>query len=509
MKRHHPGGDRSDEGYTGKRGAHQGAPHRGPPALRYAFKLLCPEALAAHLLRSQKESGRPQVQTIEEETHAKLNFSRRGELYPDTDLRILVVSATETRKVQAAITLLVDEVVRLANSVPEDFKARSGFRMFCALGKESAGNVIGQKGQRIQALRKDIGAQIKIDSAVYEGHQLVTIEGGRDQLLNVFDVLAEAVNKDVEAPWFAEWVRQKTFDGAGNGRSWPSEPPRTGRIGHGGDDTIFVGGLSQSVRAAHLETHFARFGEILEADVITDHTSGRSKGFGFVAFADAAAVEECLQFAHEHRLDGKVVEVKRYGEKGDERARDDHHSSWNSNDAWRGGDRPQPSSAGPSWRGATPTRNAHQGAGRDLEWFASIIQRVNPEYLGYEYSIQCCIPDQKCGAVLGHRGQHIREVEKKTGAKLDLQKKEDVSEQDLGRRQLSMEGPLLSVYAAHMLLMRTYNDEEAKWQRKGEQRKGNRDGGNEDRRDNRRGDDLDIVEMQKQIEKLQAQLQGR
>jgi len=111
--------------------------------------------------------------------------------------------------------------------------------------------------------------------------------------------------------------------------------------------------------------------------------------------------------------------------------------------------------------------------------------------------------------VLGHRGQHIREVEKKTGAKLDLQKKEDVSEQDLGRRQLSMEGPLLSVYAAHMLLMRTYNDEEAKWQRKGEQRKGNRDGGNEDRRDNRRGDDLDIVEMQKQIEKLQAQLQGR
>lgn len=56
-----------------------------------------------------------------------------------------------------------------------------------------------------------------------------------------------------------------------------------------GDTTytkVFIGGLAWETRSETLRGHFERFGEILEAVVITDKNSGRSKGYGFVTFRD-------------------------------------------------------------------------------------------------------------------------------------------------------------------------------------------------------------------------------
>lgn len=52
-----------------------------------------------------------------------------------------------------------------------------------------------------------------------------------------------------------------------------------------GDTTytkVFVGGLAWETHKETLKKHFEQFGEILEAVVITDKASGRSKGYGFV-----------------------------------------------------------------------------------------------------------------------------------------------------------------------------------------------------------------------------------
>ena len=51
---------------------------------------------------------------------------------------------------------------------------------------------------------------------------------------------------------------------------------------------IYVGNLPWSVDKGKLEDLFSPFGEISEATVISDKYSGRSKGFGFVTFADEA-----------------------------------------------------------------------------------------------------------------------------------------------------------------------------------------------------------------------------
>ncbi|XP_077209781.1 uncharacterized protein LOC143845357 [Tasmannia lanceolata] len=56
-----------------------------------------------------------------------------------------------------------------------------------------------------------------------------------------------------------------------------------------GDTTytkVFVGGLAWETQSETMHRYFEPFGEILEAVVISDKNTGRSKGYGFVTFRD-------------------------------------------------------------------------------------------------------------------------------------------------------------------------------------------------------------------------------
>ncbi|XP_078434636.1 putative RNA-binding protein ARP1 isoform X2 [Wolffia australiana] len=68
-----------------------------------------------------------------------------------------------------------------------------------------------------------------------------------------------------------------------------------------GDTTytkVFVGGLAWETREEEMEKYFDQFGEILEAVVITDKSTGRSKGYGFVTFREPeAATRACADAA--------------------------------------------------------------------------------------------------------------------------------------------------------------------------------------------------------------------
>jgi hypothetical protein len=65
-----------------------------------------------------------------------------------------------------------------------------------------------------------------------------------------------------------------------------------------GDTTltkVFVGGLAWETPSEGLREHFQGYGEILEAVVITDRETGRSKGYGFVIFRDPEAAQRAVQ----------------------------------------------------------------------------------------------------------------------------------------------------------------------------------------------------------------------
>ncbi len=79
---------------------------------------------------------------------------------------------------------------------------------------------------------------------------------------------------------------------------------------------LFVGSLSWNTDDHGLEAAFARFGEITDAKVITNRETGRSRGFGFVTFADPRAAQQAVQEMNGQELDGRSLNVDIAQERG-------------------------------------------------------------------------------------------------------------------------------------------------------------------------------------------------
>lgn len=71
--------------------------------------------------------------------------------------------------------------------------------------------------------------------------------------------------------------------------------PYRSRFGDTTQTKVFVGGLAWETPSEGLRQHFEQYGDILEAVVITDRLTGRSKGYGFVTFRDADAARRAVQ----------------------------------------------------------------------------------------------------------------------------------------------------------------------------------------------------------------------
>ena len=72
---------------------------------------------------------------------------------------------------------------------------------------------------------------------------------------------------------------------------------------------LFVGGLSWDTTDDGLREAFSRFGDVVEAKVVTDRETGRSRGFGFVGYqnpADGATAQQAMDGAS---LDGRSIRV--------------------------------------------------------------------------------------------------------------------------------------------------------------------------------------------------------
>ena len=72
---------------------------------------------------------------------------------------------------------------------------------------------------------------------------------------------------------------------------------------------LFVGGISWNTGDAELRQAFEAFGEVTEATVVTDRQTGRSRGFGFVSFADDESATKALSELDGAELDGRNIRV--------------------------------------------------------------------------------------------------------------------------------------------------------------------------------------------------------
>ncbi|XP_075510659.1 uncharacterized protein LOC142546694 [Primulina tabacum] len=72
---------------------------------------------------------------------------------------------------------------------------------------------------------------------------------------------------------------------------------------------IFVGGLSYSTDDMSLSETFSKYGEVVEAKVIIDRNTGRSKGFAFVTFTSTEAASSAIQAFDGQELHGRRIKV--------------------------------------------------------------------------------------------------------------------------------------------------------------------------------------------------------
>ena len=76
---------------------------------------------------------------------------------------------------------------------------------------------------------------------------------------------------------------------------------------------IMVAGLEEGERDTgrsreSLERYFKSFGRVVRTQIIRDHLTGKSKGYGFVTFKNSTVVEKILS-ASNHVIDGKGVKI--------------------------------------------------------------------------------------------------------------------------------------------------------------------------------------------------------
>lgn len=72
---------------------------------------------------------------------------------------------------------------------------------------------------------------------------------------------------------------------------------------------VFVGGLSYNTNEDGLREAFDKYGEVVDARLIVDRETGRSRGFGFVTYSSAEEASAAIQALDQQVLDGRTVKV--------------------------------------------------------------------------------------------------------------------------------------------------------------------------------------------------------
>ncbi|KAK0078606.1 hypothetical protein PV325_002309 [Microctonus aethiopoides] len=112
----------------------------------------------------------------------------------------------------------------------------------------------------------------------------------------------EATNGAIDHDFHNALVPINGSHSGSSGRSTPnSGDPAPGKL--------FVGGLSWQTSSEKLREYFGMFGTVTDVLIMKDPVTQRSRGFGFITFAEPGSVDKVLKCPI-HTLDGKKIDPK-------------------------------------------------------------------------------------------------------------------------------------------------------------------------------------------------------
>ncbi|KAI0217107.1 hypothetical protein L0F63_003640 [Massospora cicadina] len=77
---------------------------------------------------------------------------------------------------------------------------------------------------------------------------------------------------------------------------------------------LFIGSLSWNVDSDSMRAAFEKFGEVTDSFVCRDRETQRSRGFGFVTFADEGSAQRAIEEMNGSELDGRQIRVDKASE---------------------------------------------------------------------------------------------------------------------------------------------------------------------------------------------------
>jgi cold-inducible RNA-binding protein len=72
---------------------------------------------------------------------------------------------------------------------------------------------------------------------------------------------------------------------------------------------LYVGNLDYTVTSDQLRDHFSQAGKVVDAVVLSDKYSGRSRGFGFVEFESADDANKAIEMFNGKDYQGRALVV--------------------------------------------------------------------------------------------------------------------------------------------------------------------------------------------------------
>ncbi len=75
------------------------------------------------------------------------------------------------------------------------------------------------------------------------------------------------------------------------------------------DRKLFIANLPWSLRGKDLKEIFQEYGEVVYAKVILDRDTKKSKGFGFVEFANPEDAKKAVEEMNEAEINGRTIKV--------------------------------------------------------------------------------------------------------------------------------------------------------------------------------------------------------
>jgi RNA recognition motif-containing protein len=79
---------------------------------------------------------------------------------------------------------------------------------------------------------------------------------------------------------------------------------------------LYVGGLSYGTTSESLRDYFTQCGTVESATVVTDRSTGQSRGFGFVEMSTQAEAQDAIAKLNEQPFEGRKLTVNMAKEPG-------------------------------------------------------------------------------------------------------------------------------------------------------------------------------------------------